>query len=123
MNRYKCATVIILSVLCMLFSGCGPNKISSEISAAEESTEEDRKESVRVANEFECVYVQTLAGVNKFAIYHHVPTGQMYICYVTYSMVPMGMTYDEYIEASSAFHKENDEVFTGSGYKENKSEE
>lgn len=99
---------IILLMFCTLFTGCGPNKLASEVT--EEDTEEQGTPIRKVADEFECVYVQTKAGMNHFAIYHHVPTGQMYICYVTYSMVPMGITYEEYISASKAFHAENDTV-------------
>lgn len=107
--KHKTAKVlIILLMFCTLFTGCGPNKLASEV--AEENTEEQKPTLRKVADEFECVYVQTKAGMNHFAIYHHVPTGQMYICYVTYSMVPMGITYEEYISASKAFHAENDTV-------------
>lgn len=103
-NYIKAGIVLLLVIIACSVSGCGGNRTSDDVIKSEEPTV--------IADEFECVYVQTKVGTNHFAIYRHVPTDQMYVCYVTYSLVPMNITYDEYVEKARAFHKANDTVVT-----------
>lgn len=103
-NYIKAGIVLLLIIIACGVSGCGSNRASEEVAETEGQT--------IIADEFECVYVQTKAGINHFAIYRHVPTDQMYVCYVKYSLVPMNITYDEYIEKTRAFHETNDTVMT-----------
>lgn len=98
----KLIMALMMALMLASLTGCTKNQATEEMVDTQDV--EDTEEVV-IADEFVPVYVQRHAGVNQFIIYHHAPTGQMYICYVTRSMVPMGITYDEYMEAAKAFHK------------------
>lgn len=94
----------------MSLTGCGKNQATEGMVDTQDL--EDAQENV-ISDEFVPVYVQKRMGLNYIAVYHHVPTGQMYICYVGYSMAPMGITYDEYMEAAKAYHKNDMEQVDG----------
>ena len=96
--------MLLLVIIACSTSGCVSNRVSDEVVESEDT--------LVIADEFECVYVQTKTGINHFAIYRHIPTDQMYVSYVTYSLVPMNITYDEYVEKARAFHEANDTVMT-----------
>lgn len=102
-NYIKLGIVTILVVIGCSVSGCGANGISKDVV-------EEQEEKEVIADEFECVYMQTQLGTNHIGIYRHIPTDMMYVCYVNRSMSPMGITYDEYVEKARQFHAENDTV-------------
>lgn len=101
-NYIKLGIVTILVVIGCSVSGCSGTGISEDI------VEEQEEEEV-IAEEFECVYMQTELGMN-LGIYRHIPTDMMFVCYVSHSMCPMDITYDEYMEKARQFHAENDTV-------------
>lgn len=71
---------------------------------AEESLPEEKIETNKeLTKEFQAVYHAT-----RIILYRHIPTDQMYICYIGHSIAPMSITYEEYAEKSRAFHAEND---------------
>lgn len=98
----KLAMVFMMVLMLTSLAGCGENKAAEGIVDVQEP---EATQEIDISDEFVPVYVQRKAGMNHIVIYHHVPTGQMYVCYVNCSMVPMGITYDEYMEAAKAFHK------------------
>lgn len=96
-NYIKALIVLVLLLIgCTVTTGCA-SWGSDEII--------DKDQKVEIADKFEMVYGQDTV----FYIYRHVPTDMMYVT-KGQSIVPMGLTYEEYIEKSRAFHAENDKI-------------
>ncbi len=100
-NNIKALIVLILILIgSTVTAGCGVTQVSSDI------VDKTEDQSITVADEFVAVYKQS---GDWLIVYRHIPTETMWVKYTSEgSFVPMGVTWDEYREASAAFHAEND---------------